>query len=343
MKRLSFVFILIFLSSCQTKQKVVEVKNLKNEDTSLELSMIESDMVRPSIKQEKLFNPKSILSEKTHIDEYKNEEEVLSRSLEKFNKGQWQSVIHELNRYLEKEEKNKSLLTYQASSSKSLRKIQLTLALAYIEADDEDHAWPILNKLIINENHWEPIYLALCDIYFKKKAFALSKNVALKGMDKLINPSPQIYIEYARAEINLNNFNLARQSLEQIHVLYPKNSDVIGWLGILDFKQNKIVDACYKIKQSYSLNKENNFFAYNNAVCLIRSRDKENAHSVLKLALLNQNAQPGFYYLGGVLAAQEGKWLESRKYWENFLKMSDLSDPRRLLVVETLSIPPLNR
>ena len=343
MKRLFFVFILTFLSSCQTKEKIVEVKNLKDDGSFLELSMIESDMVRPAIKEEKKFNGNSILSQKTHIDQDKNEQEVLSHSLEKFSKGQLQSVIHDLNMYLEKEEMNKSLLTDQALSSKSMRKIQLTLALAYIEANDEDHAWPILNKLITNENNWEPIYLALCDIYFKKKAFELSKNVALKGIDKLINPSPQIYIEYARAEINLNNFYLARKSLEQIHVLYPKNSDVIGWLGILDFKENKIVDACYKIKQSYTLNKDNNFFAYNNAVCLIRSHDKENAHSVLKLALLNQNSESGFYYLGGVLAAQEGKWLESRKYWENFLKMSDLNDPRRLLVVESLSILPLNR
>ena len=340
-----YIFILTIFTVISCKSTLESKKN--NEDSSLKLQRLAASndnapplemlslAVSPAgAKNEKIINIQDV---KSNLNHDVKEEDLTAKSIEELNEGRYQKVIDKLTTYMTSEQKNDSELTLEHMGFKPWRDIYLVLALAYMESGDEMHAQDILDKLIFYADKWEPIYLVLCEKYLKINAFSLARNVALKGIDKLENPSPSIFIYYARAEIGLNNLDQAKKSLVQIEGLYPKNSEALGWLGVVELKSDHIIEACKIFEDSYNLSQENPSIAYNHAACLIQSHQYEKAQSVLKLGFFNSSADPGLYYLGGVLENKQGKPLVAQKYWENYLKLADRNDSRQSYVRAALS------
>ncbi len=214
---------------------------------------------------------------------------------------------------------------------------QLKQALNNIEAGDELLAISILDKLIFEEDKWDTIYLALYQFYLNKKSYTLAKSVVLKALDKLVKPPANIYIGYAHSEIALNHIDVAKKILEETQITYPKNAEILGWLGIVDLKSKQILDACKKFEKSYEISSNNASLLYNHAACLIQAQEYVHANTVLQQGISNLSTNPDFYYLKGVLESRQGKSLEASKYWENFLKFSPPGDSRQSYVKAVLS------
>ncbi len=287
----------------------------------------------PNSFAEELFSRDSIpifvQDNKINFNVGEKTENIIAKSIEELNFHRYQSAIKMINSYLETKKSKGSINLSDAMSTSPWRDAYLILAISYLNLGNEEQALPILNELIFYSDKWEAIYIALCEYYLTKNAFILAKNTALKGLDKLEKPSYLMSVYLAQAELGLKQNDKAQQVLEQALTFFPKNSIILGWLGIVDLRQNRILMACHKFKEGYDTSsKEQAQLTYYHGACLLQSHAYEEAQSVLKVGLYNFNTNANLYYLGGLIEISQGHALEARKYWEKFLKLAEPLDER---------------
>ncbi|APJ02656.1 tetratricopeptide repeat protein [Silvanigrella aquatica] len=289
----------------------------------------------PMPEMDKLLNEK--VKESKILQTIPNELDVVADSIHDLQRGDTQKSIEKNKNILKYFEKTRSRTLNEDFSISPFREASLALSLAYLQEGDDKEALPILEKLVLYSNKWSPIYIVLSDYYFYKKAYSLSLDVAERGIDLSSENSSYLYVLKAKAYRALGNKLLAKQTLVRAHELFPNNSDINLWTGILKFDENNIFEACKFFNTAYDIDKKNPYAAHNYSYCLMQQKKYEQASQILSVALSNYPSHAHLYYLIGVLENLRNNYYAAQKSWQTYLSLVDESDPNYKKVLFKIS------
>lgn len=258
--------------------------------------------------------------------------DVIASSLDDIKRGDYQKAIEKNKNILNILERQRTKTLDEDYSVSPFREAMLVLSLAYMQAGDEKQTLLILEKLIINSNHWTPAYIALGEYYFSKKAYKLAYDVAVKGIDKCANDLLHLYILQLKSEREMGNLISAKQIVNRLNTLFPKDSNVLLWQGIIYQDDKDYLSACTSFKKAFEENRNNPYISHNHAYCLIQSGQYDEASDVLMIAMSNYPSIPFLYYLNGFLENKRKNYLSAYKSWETYLSMIGENDPNFRIV-----------
>ena len=165
----------------------------------------------------------------------------------------------------------------------------------------------------------------------------MAKKTAQRGIDISNEPSAGLYVSLARAYREQNNFIEARKVLNRARKLFSNHSEVLSWLGVIEFDENNFSTACDFMKKAHEYNLSSPSIAHNYAVCLLRSNQFDEANSIMRVALSNSPSTPYLYYLNGVIEEKRKNYLSALKSWQTYLSLVKNSDPNYKLVEYKIS------
>ncbi|WGL58579.1 tetratricopeptide repeat protein [Pigmentibacter sp. JX0631] len=258
--------------------------------------------------------------------------DVIASSIADIKRGDYQKAIEKNKNILNILERQRTKTLDEDYAVSPFREAMLILALAYMQAGEEKQTLQILEKLIISSNHWTPAYLALGEFYFSKKANKLALDVAVKGIDKCSNDLLYLYILQLKSEREMGNLISAKQIVNRLNTLYPKDSNVLLWQGILYQDDKDYLAACNSFRKAFEENRTNPYISHNHAYCLIQSGQYDEANEILMLAMTNHPSVPFLYYLNGFLENKRKNYLSAYKSWEAYLSMISENDPNYRIV-----------
>ena len=263
--------------------------------------------------------------------------DIIASTIHDLQRGDTQKAIEKNKNILNNLDRNRTKTLDEDYGVTPFREASLVLALAYLQEGDEDAALPILEKLVINSNNWSAIYIVLSDYYYNKKAYQLALDVATRGIDLCSEKIAYLYVLQAKAYRGVGNNISARQTLNRANVLFPYNSDVNLWIGIIEFDEKSFDSACKYFNTAYNIDKKNPYIAHNYSYCLIQGKQYDLASNVLITAIANYPSHAHLYYLNGVLENLRMNYFAAQKSWQTYLSLVDESDPNYRTVLFKLS------
>lgn len=359
MKVIIIILANLFFYSCASSHQNLDIAEQEIENSDGKISIQKEEIIKKTLSEnEKLkheskmesLNNKNLLCKNTCeknifpgnqlptvllTPEVKKEEEI-SNAVNYVMKGKYYLSIEKLNNFIAKNHRNSSKYDVENYSKSPWRDIFLILGVSYDLANDNSNASLILDKLTIHNPTWEPIYLVNFERYKKRQSYFLAEKVAKKALDRIPSPSSQTYYNIIQIELILGQLSKAEALIEKSKTLFPSDPAAEGWLGALELKKQNLVSACKHFSNSYSAAPQNDSIAYFHAACLIQSHQFDEAQQVIKLGLFQSQANPDFYYLGGILSLKTGDKLISRQYLENFLRLAPTDDSRIPFVTSSL-------
>ncbi len=258
--------------------------------------------------------------------------DVIASSVADLKRGDYQKAIEKNKNILNILERNRTKTLDEDYGVSPFREAMLVLGLAYFQAGDEEHCLQILEKLVTTANTWTPVYLALAEYYFNKKAYNLSIQVAAKGLDKCSNDLLHLYLLQVKANRELGQHVAAKQIINRIEELYPKSSEMLLWKGIIYQDDKDYVAACAAFHSAFEQDRQNPHISHNHVYCLIQSNQLEEASDILSVAITNYPSFAMLYYLNGFLENKRKNYLAAYKSWETYLTLIDENDPNYRLV-----------
>jgi tetratricopeptide (TPR) repeat protein len=263
--------------------------------------------------------------------------DIVASTVHDLQRGDTQKAIEKNKNILNNLERNRTKTLNEDYGVSPFREASLVLALAYLQEGDEEEAIPILEKLVIYSNNWSAIYIVLSDYYYYKRAYALALDVATRGIDLCTEKIAYLYILQAKAYRGVGNRISAKQTLNRANELFPNDSDVNLWKGIIDFDEKNFESACKYFNAAYDIDKKNPYIAHNYSYCLIQGKQYDLASSVLITAIANYPSQAHLYYLNGVLENLRMNYFAAQKSWQTYLSLIDESDTNYKTVLFKLS------
>lgn len=263
--------------------------------------------------------------------------DVIAASAADLKRGDFQKAIEKNRNVLNILERNRTKTLDEDFATSPFREAMLMLALAYLQAEDEEQGLPILEKLVIASNTWTPVYIALSEFYYSKKAYQLALQVATRGIDKCSNDLLPLYLAQGKAQRALGNRVAARQTINRAELLFPKSSAVLLWKGILAQDEKDYLSACEAFKLAFTQERSNPYISHNHAYCLIQSNQLEEASDILSITITNYPSLSILYYLKGFLENKRKNYLAAYKSWETYLTLIDENNPNYRLVHFKLS------
>ncbi len=258
--------------------------------------------------------------------------DVIASSVADLKRGDYQKAIEKNKNILNILERNRTKTLDEDYGVTPFREAMLILELAYFQAGDEEQSLQILEKLIITANTWAPVYLALAEYYYNKKAFNLSMQVASKGIDKCSNDLLHLYLLQVKSSRELGQFIGAKQIINRVEVLFPKSSEMLLWKGIIYQDDKDYIAACDAFNSAFEQDRNNPHISHNHVYCLIQSNQLELASDILSVAITNYPSFAMLYYLNGFLENKRKNYLAAYKSWETYLSLIDENDPNYRLV-----------
>jgi tetratricopeptide (TPR) repeat protein len=268
--------------------------------------------------------------------------DVIASSIQDLVRGDIQKAIEKNKNILSVLERKRTKTLNEDYGVSPFREASLVLALAYLQSGNNQEAISILETLVIYSNKWPAIYMVLSDYYYNIGAYSLALDVATKGIDLCTEKFAYLYVLQAKAFRGIANNINALRTLNMADILFPNNSDIILWKGILAYDDKKFDIACNYFKAAYELNKNNPNTAHNYSYCLIQGRQFDLASNVLLAAIADFPSQAHLYYLNGVLENFRMNYFAAQKSWQTYLSLVSESDSNYKTVMFKLSQMTLN-
>lgn len=263
--------------------------------------------------------------------------DIVVSTIRDLQRGDTQKAIEKNKNILNFLERNRTKTLNEDYGISPFRESSLVLALAYLQEGDEENAIPILEKLVIYSNTWPAIYTVLSDYYYNKGAYTLALDVATRGIDLCTEKIAYLYVLQAKAYRGIGNKMSAKQTLNRANILFPNNSDVNLWKGIIEFDEKSFASACEYFHAAYDINNKNPYAAHNHSYCLIQGNQYDLASNVLTTAIANYPSHAHLYYLNGVLENLRMNYFAAQKSWQTYLSLVEEGDPNYKTVLFKLS------
>ena len=268
--------------------------------------------------------------------------DVIASSIQDLVRGDIQKAIEKNKNILSVLDRKRIKTLNEDFGESPFKEASLVLALAYLQSGNNQEAITILEKLVIYSNKWPAIYMVLSDYYYNIGAYSLALDVATKGIDFCTEKFSYLYVLQAKAFRGIDNNVNALRTLNMADILFPNNSEINLWKGILAYDDKKYDIACNYFKTAYDLNKSNPYTAHNFSYCLIKGKQFDLASNVVITAIGNFPSHAHLYYLNGVVENFRMNYFAAQKSWQTYLSLVSESDPNYKTVMFKLSQMTLN-
>ncbi|KAB8030670.1 tetratricopeptide repeat protein [Fluviispira multicolorata] len=322
--------ILIYPDTSQSEQRLIFSEKFILPDAKEYLIQKENEKVKMNKKIEIDKIPELNIEKPTIMD-------IIAYAFQDLRRGDSQKAIEKINNILNVLERNRSKTLSEDLGVSPYREAHLVLAMALLHDGNNSDAIAILEKLILFSSAWANAYLVLSDYYLDRNSFELAKLVALRGIDLASPNHPSLYVSLARAYRGKKEYIQARQAINMGISLFPKNNELISWLGVLEFDEKNYIQGCQLMQKAFEQENENSALAHNYAVCLLQANQLEQANQIMRIAIANNPSNAKLYYTNGIIEEARKHYFSAQKSWQTFLSLANQEEFNYKLVKFKLS------